>query len=76
MYAVNIKIPEKVFLLDHTIIKFPAYFNRTIFRKKRDQVLTNQKIDKLGQGQSSHHMIIFLSYKTHQQFLGKRVIKF
>ena len=43
MYAVYIKQLEKVFLFDHIIINFSAYFNIAVSRKNRDQVLTNQK---------------------------------
>ena len=44
------------FHFGYTIIKFPAYFNRAISWKKWDQVLNNQKIDKLGQGQSTKYL--------------------
>ena len=56
MYAVHITKLEKVFLFGHIIIKFSAYFNRAISGKKRDQVVSNQKVKKLGQGNSTKYM--------------------
>ena len=44
----DIKKPEKVwFFSGYTIMKFKSYFNITIYRKKRDQVSTNQQIEKI-----------------------------
>ena len=67
MYAVNIKKPEKVFLFGHTITKFLAYFNRAISGGKKGSSVDNQKMDKLGQGQSTNiwipsHDNVFPSY--------------
>ena len=79
MHAVNIKKPEKLFTFGHTIIKFPAYFYRTISGQKRGPVLTNKKSINLVKDSQQNIWIPsrnnFSQLKILQQFMGKTGIK-
>ena len=70
MYAANTCITktEKNVLSGHIIIQFSAYINRAISGEKRDQVLSNHKIEKNYVKESQHNIWILSHDQNYSKF--------
>ena len=70
MYAVNVMRPEKCFIWSYN--KYAACFNRAISGKKSDQVLTNQKFEKI-RSRTVSIMRVFHWSRRYNQLYDSRV---